>query len=74
MPNSEVIIIQTQPEWLHHGNGAANDAALLSFEEWQDLHGDHEPDIESAEDLQRWWDRLEDEADWRMCQRMGVGL
>ena len=53
---------------------AAMDAMLVPFHEWRKTHGKDEPDIETAEDLQRWWDRLDDQSDWQLCQRYGVGL
>lgn len=73
MPNPEVVYIQTDPSWRFSGNAAANDAALLSFEEWWDLWGDG-PEPATTEHIEGWWDWHEAQADWRMCQRMGVGL
>lgn len=35
----EVVTIQTEPEWLYPGNSAANDAALLSCREWNEVWG-----------------------------------
>lgn len=55
-------------------DAAAMDARFVPFHEWRKLHGKDEPDIETAEDLQRWLDHLEAQSDWQLCQRYGVGL
>ena len=65
--NPEVVIVQgTDP--------AAMDAMFVPFFEWRKTHGKDHPDIETAEDLQRWWDRMDAESDLQLCKRYGVGL
>ena len=39
MPDPIVTYIQTEPSWRFSGNGAANDAALLSCREWNSVWG-----------------------------------
>ncbi len=55
-------------------DAAAMDAMFVPFHAWRKLHGKDKPDIETREDLRRWWDHLEAQSDWQLSQRYGVGL
>lgn len=69
MPNPEVVYIQS-PEGT---DAAAMDAEVMSFEEWW-THWGIGPAPEGKHGLDLWWDRLQDQSDWQLCQRYGVGL
>lgn len=78
MEAPDVVVITPYDSYTRHLFNAPDplgeDAGVLCLERWKEAHSDDIQTLEDLKEREHWWDHLDAQSDWQLCQKYRAPL